>query len=222
MARLKRTSDYLNQLQLAGYPRYDYFDALYQEWRNSSDLAPFTQFQEDLWEEKDNMKPEFIGENTYSNLRGISFEEFCFTTIGRIIENSSRIPEIKLFWNERILTEEFLLFKDNHFSKHPKYKRVDLAIGMKQTNIIHPFSIMSCKVWQSTNWLDEDRAILDSIRVRYPAVIGYSLCMSLNVPKVSLISAQRTGLQVYDFSIDGQYDEFVSDVRKSLQEIVGW
>ena len=111
------------------------------------------------------------------------------------------------------------MFENGQFKKYPKYKAVDIAIGKQEDNLIHPLIIISCKIWQSTNWLDEDRAILDNIRNRYPNVLGYSLCMSLSVPPVSLISSQRTGLRVFDLSKHGKLNEFIGDIKEVLKEV---
>jgi hypothetical protein len=160
-----------------------------------------------------------LGENTYNNFRGIVFEEFCFDILDKTIKDSGTEDTVELFWNKKILTEEFYIFENGEFKKYPKYKAVDIAIGKRKDNLIHPLMVISCKIWQSTNWLDEDRAILDNIRNRYPNVLGYSLCMSLSVPPVSLISSQRTGLKVFDLSKDGQLIEFISDIKKVLTEV---
>jgi len=221
MARVKRTSDYLDQLHSRGYPKSDYFTELYRKWKIHLDIKVFAQYLNEIWEEKDNIKPKFLGENTYSNLRGISFEEYCFSLLNGVIQDISLPVAVEIFWNEKIVIEEFYLFENNEFTKHPKYKNVDLAIGVPENKMIHPYSIISCKVWQSTNWLDEDKSTLDSVSSRYPAVIGYSLCMSIGVPKVSLISAQRTGLRVFDFSLDGRVNEFISEIRELLEGIHG-
>lgn len=216
MAKVKRTLDYLNQLQSSGYPKSDHFIDLYRTWKTSRNLKIFSQYLNELLDEKDGIKPKYLGENTYSNLRGISFEEFCFDVLTRTVQENTPSFDVEVFWNERILTEELYLFENGEFKKHPKSKAVDLILGVPQEARIHPFVIISCKVWQGTNWLDEDRSTLDRIRIRYPAVIGYSLCMSANVPPVSLISAQRTGLRVLDFSQESQVDEFVSDIKELL------
>lgn len=219
MARIKRTSDYLDQLNSSGYPKSEYFAKLYRNWKDNLGIEVFTQYLRELWDEKDTIKPKYLGENTYSNFRGISFEEYCFSLLNGVIQELSPAVAIELFWNEKIVVEEFYLFENGEFRKFLKYKNVDLAIGVSENKIIHPFSIISCKVWQSTNWLDEDKSTLDSVSSRYPGVIGYSLCMSIGVPKVSLISAQRTGLRVFDLSLDGRVKEFISEIRTLLQAI---
>lgn len=52
-----------------------------------------------------------------------------------------------------------------------------------------------------------------------PNVLGYSLCISLNVPPVSLISSQRTGLRVFDLSKDGKLNEFIGSIKEVLTEV---
>ncbi len=219
MARLKKTADYLKELQDKGYRRYDELFNLYDMWKKTYSIKAFSDFLDLIWSEKNNIKPKYLGENTYSNFRGTALEEFSFGILDNTIKESGAENAVELFWNERILTEEFYMFEKAGFKKYPKYKAVDIAIGKRGDNLIHPLVIISCKVWQGTNWLDEDRAILDNIRNRYPSVLGYSLCMSLDVPPVSLISSQRTGLKVVDLSQRGKLDEFISDIKDVLTEV---
>lgn len=218
MGRIKKTTDYLEELKNKGYSRYNKLLILYEKWKKELDIKSLSHFLKIIWEEKGNIKPK-LGENTYNNFRGIAFEEFCFDVLNKAIKESKAEKAVELFWNEKILTEEFYMFENRGFKKYPKHKAVDLAIGKRENNLIHPLIIISCKIWQSTNWLDEDRAILDNIRNRYPTALGYSLCMSLSVPPVSLISSQRTGLKVFDLSKDGQLDEFISDISEVLSGI---
>lgn len=219
MARVKKTSDYLKELQSKGYCRYHELLNLYDKSRNSYDTKSLSNFLDFIWAEKDNIKPQYLGENTYNNFRGIAFEEFCFNLMNKIIRDIEIGNLVKLFWNEKILTEEFYMFENGQFNKYPKYKAVDLALGRSEDKLIHPFVIVSCKIWQSTNWLDEDKNIVDHISNRYPHVIAYSLCMSLNVPPVSLISAQRTGLKVFDLSREGKLNEFGNDIGEVLMQV---
>jgi len=219
MARIKKTSDYLKELQNKDYSRYSELFSLYDNWKKELDIEALSNFLKIIWEEKDDIKPKYLGENTYNNFRGIAFEEFCFDILDKAIKESKAENAVELFWNEKILTEEFYMFENGGFKKYPKHKAVDVAIGKREDNLIHPLIIISCKIWQSTNWLDEDRAILDNIRNRYPNVLGYSLCMSLSVPPVSLISSQRTGLRVFDLSQNGKLNEFISDIKEVLTEV---
>ena len=219
MARNKRTSDYLDELRSKGYERYNELLNLYKKWKGSLDVKVLSDFLGIVDKEKDNIKPEYLGQNTYNNFRGIAFEEFCFDRLNKVIKKTETDNIIELFWNTKILTEEFYMFQNGQFKKYPKYKTVDIAIGKREGNLIHPIIVVSCKIWQSTNWLDEDRAILDNIRNRYPNVLGYSLCMLLSVPPVSLISSQRTGLKALDLSKDGKLNEFISDIEGALTEI---
>lgn len=219
MARIKKTFDYLKGLQNKGYSRCNEFFKLYDKWKKELDIKALSKFLDIIWKEKDNIKPKYLGENTYNNFRGIAFEEFCFDISDKTIKESGAENVVELFWNEKILTEEFYMFENGEFKKYPKHKAVDVAIGRREDDLIHPLIIISCKIWQSTNWLDEDRAILDNIRNRHPNVLGYSLCMSLSVPPVSLISSQRTGLRVFDLSKDGKLNEFISDIKEVLMEV---
>ena len=181
MARITKTSDYLRKLQNKNYSRYSELYDLYDKWKKELDIKALSKFLDTVWKEKDNIKPKYLGENTYNNFRGIAFEEFCFDILDKTIKESGTENAVELFWNKKILTEEFYMFENGGFKKYPKYKAVDIVIGKREDNLIHPLIIISCKIWQSTNWLDEDRAILDNIRDRYPNVLGYSLCMSLIV-----------------------------------------
>jgi len=216
MARVGKTPDYLEKLQTKGYERSNGLFNLYKKWKESLDIQAFSDFLDIVWKEKDNIRSK-LGANTYNNFRGIAFEEFCFDLLKKIIEETGTASIIELFWNEKILTEEFYIFEGGQFNKYPKHKTVDIVVGKREGNLIHPIVIISCKTWQSTNWLDEDRAIFDNIRNRYPNVLGYSLCMSLQVPPVSLISGQRTGLKVFDLSKDDK--EFIADIKRMLEEI---
>ena len=219
MARIKRTSDYLDKLRNKDYNRYNELLNLYDKWKKGLDIKSLSDFLNIIWKEKDNIKPKYLGENTYNNFRGIAFEEFCFDLMNKVIKEAEAENIIELFWNTKILTEELYMFENGQFKKYPKYKAVDIAIGKQEDNLIHPLIIISCKIWQSTNWLDEDRAILDNIRNIYPNVLGYSLCMSVSVPPVSLISSQRTGLRVFDLSKDGKFNEFIGDIKEVLTEL---
>lgn len=222
MTRRTKTLDYLRGLQNKNYSRYgDLFD-LYNKWKKNLDVKVFAKFLDTIWQEKDNIKPnKYLGGVAYNNFRGFAFEEFCFDILDNTIKQSGTENAVELFWSEKILTEEFYIFENGGFKKYPKYKAVDIAIGKRENNLIHPLIIISCKTWQSTNWLDEDRAILDNVRNRYPNVLGYSLCMSLSVPPVSLISSQRTGLKVFDLSKDGKLSEFISDLKEVLLVVAG-
>ena len=217
MARVKRTLDYLEQLKDHG--QYSELRTLYDRWSDTLDAEALSRFLDFVWEEKGSIKPR-LGENTYSNLRGIAFEEFCFLVLSKAVRDAVAEGMIGLFWNERILTEEFYIFENGQFKRFPKYKTVDLALGKSDGALIHPFVIVSCKTWQCTNWLDEDRAVLDNIRLRYPHVLGYSLCMTMSVARVSLISAQRTGLQVYDLSDPARFGEFKTDIQRVLVKVI--
>lgn len=219
MARIKKTSDYLDERQNKGYNRHNELLNLYDKWKKELDIKSLSDFLNIIWKEKDKIKSKYLGENTYNNFRGIAFEEFCFDLMNKVIKEAEAQNIVELFWNTKILTEEFYMFENGQFKKYPKYKSVDIAIGKQEDNLTHPLIIISCKIWQSTNWLDEDRAILDNIRNRYPNVLGYSLCMSLNVPCVSLISSQRTGLRVFDLSKDGKLNEFIGGIKEVLTEI---
>ncbi|HEX17202.1 MAG TPA: hypothetical protein ENG60_02145, partial [Thermoplasmatales archaeon] len=180
MARIKKTYDYLIELKNRGYNRSNELLELYNKWKRDTDIRSLSDFLSIIWKEKDNIKPKYLGENSYNNFRGVAFEEFCFDLVNKIFEEVGAKDEIKPFWNEKVLTDEFYIFEDGRFKIHPKYKRVDIVIGKKEGNSVHPIVIISCKIWQSTNWLDEDRAVFDNIRNRYPYVLGYSLCMNLN------------------------------------------
>ena len=220
MAKVKRTQDYLEELKSRSYPRYDELSGLYDKWKKELDIETFSRFLETVWEEIDNIKPKYLGINTYSNFRGIAFEEFCFDSSRGAINEAGVDGIVEPFWNQKVVMEEFYIFDGSQFKVQRKYKAVDIVVGKSdksESRLIHPFVIISCKVWQGTNWLDEDRAVFDSIRSRYPNVVGYSLCMSLNAPQVSLISCQRTGLRVFDLSKD--YEGFVEDMEKTLQSI---
>jgi hypothetical protein len=220
MARIKKTLDYLRELQNKNYSRYgDLFD-LYNKWKKNLDIKVFAEFLDTIWQEKDNIKPnKYLGGAAYSNFRGIAFEEFCFDILDNTIKGSGTENAVELFWNEKILTEEFYIFENGGFKKYPKYKAVDIAIGKRENNLIHPLIIISCKTYHSTNWLDEDRAILDNVRNRYPNVFGYSLGRGLSALPVSLISSQRTGLKVFDLSKEGKLSEFISDIEEVLTEV---
>lgn len=217
MARVIKTENYLEDLRSKDYQRYNDLNVLFHKWKKDLDITSLKNFLDLIWEEKGNIKPKYLGENTYNNFRGIAFEEFCFDLLGRIIEETEVHSIVKLFWNTKILTEEYYIFENGLHKKYPKYKAVDIAIGRCEDNLIHPLIIINCKIWQSTNWLDEDRAIFDNIRNRYPNVVGYSLCTSLSVPSVSLISSQRTGLKVFNLYKDDK--NFICDIKKVLIEV---
>jgi len=219
VARIKRTIDYLEKLKNKGYRRYDELLSLYNKWKKDLDIKALSDFLDIVWKEKDNIKPTYLGENEYNNFRGISFEEFCYDLLDRVIKESEVEDVVELFWNEKILTEEFYKFEDGKFRKHLKYKKVDLIIGKREGNVIHSFIIISCKIWQNTNWLDEDRTVLNDIRNRYPEVLGYSLCMGLNVQRVSLISSQKVGLKVFNLAEEGKLDEFIEEIKEFLKEV---
>lgn len=216
MARWKKTDDYLKELKSKGYKRYNELFNLYVKWKKQLDINALSKFLDIVWEEKDNIKPKYLGENTYMNLRGTAFEEFCFDLLRKVVNESEASNLVELFWNKKILTEEFCIFENGKFKRYPKSKAVDIVIGKSEDNLFHPLIVVSCKIGQSTNWLDEDRAIFDNIRNRYPNVVGYSLCMNLGVPPVSLISSQRTGLRVFGLSIAGKLNEFISDIKEVL------
>lgn len=223
MVRAKTTLAYLEDLKNKGYNRYDELSEIHERWKEEPDvnkrLSALKDFLEITWNEKKNIKPTYMGENTYNNFRGIAFEEFCFHLLNKIIKESNAGNIVELFWNTKILTEEFYKFERKQFKKYPKYKAVDLVIGKQEDNLIHPLIIISCKIWQSTNWLDEDRSIFENIRNRYPDVLGYSLCMSLNVPPVSLISSQRTGLKAFNLSKEEELEKFTSEIKEFLKKV---
>lgn len=218
MGRVKKTLNYLETLGKKNYKRYNDLLNLYERWKKDLDIQVFSDFLDIIWKEIDDIRPK-LGANTYNNFRGIAFEEFCFDLLRNIVEETATENIVKLFWNEKVLTEEFYIFENGRFKKYPKHKVVDIAIGKREGNLIHPIVIISCKIWQSANWLDEDRAILDNIRNRYPNALGYSLCMSVQAAPVCLISSQRTGLRVFDLSKDSELNEFVVDIKEVLTEV---
>ena len=220
MTRVRRTQDYLADLRDGDYPRCEELVGLYDEWKRELDIQTFSRFLDTIWEEKDNIRPKYLGTNTYSNFRGIAFEELCFDLLCRAIQRTGIGATVEPFWNQRVVMEEFYLFDGEQFKVQRKYKAVDVVAGKSdesESGLVHPLVIISCKTWQSTNWLDEDKAVYDSVRSRYPNVIGYSLCMSLSVPAVSLISCQRTGLRVFDLS--KEYKGFVEDIERTMQDL---
>jgi hypothetical protein len=218
MARVKKTLGYLRTLRKKDYKGYSCLLNLYNRWKKDIDIEVFSDFLDIIWKEIDNIRPK-LGVNTYNNFRGTALEEFCFDLLKKIIKETEVENVIELFWNQKILAEEFYIFENGRFKKYPKHKTVDIVVGKREDSLIHPIIIISCKIWQSTNWLDEDRAVLDNIRNRYPNVLGYSLCMSLQAPAVSLISSQRTGLRVFDLSKDGKLNEFIVDIKEVLTEV---
>jgi len=219
MARWKTTDDYLKQLEHKGYSQCDKLRGLYNTWKGELDIKALSDFLDIVWKEKDNIKPKYLGENTYMNFRGTAFEEFCFDFLRKIINECEADNLVQVFWNKKIVTEEFFIFEGGKFRKYPKSKAIDIVIGQSEGNLCHPLIIISCKIWQQTNWLDEDRAIFDSVRNRYPNVVGYSLCMNLSAPPVSLISSQRTGLRVFDISKENQFSEFIRDIKSVIQTV---
>ncbi|MFQ6129653.1 MAG: hypothetical protein ACE5OT_02450 [Candidatus Hadarchaeaceae archaeon] len=72
-----------------GYNRYDELD-LYDKWKEL-DIKALLDFLDIIWKEKDDMKPKYLGENTYNNFRGIAFEEFYFD------ENSIVCPKVVFY-----------------------------------------------------------------------------------------------------------------------------
>lgn len=221
MARWKKTEDYLEQLKGKGYGQCDKLFGLYDKWKGELDIKALSTFLDILWKEKDNIKPKYLGENTYMNCRGTAFEEFCFDFVCKIVMECEADNLIQVLWNKKVLTEEFYMFEHGKFRKYPKSKAVDIVMGQSQGDLFHPLTIMSCKIWQQTNWLDEDRAIFDSVRNRYPNVVGYSLCMNLSAPLVSLISSQRTGLRIFDLSKEDQFNEFIRDIKSVIEAVKG-
>jgi len=219
MSRWKKTDAYLKQLEHKGYNQYDKILSLYGKWKAELDTKALSDFLDIVWKEKDNIKPKYLGENTYMNFRGTAFEEFCFDFLRKIINECEADNLVQVFWNKKIVTEEFFIFEDGKFRKYPKNKAIDIVIGQSESNLFHPLIIISCKIWQSTNWLDEDRAIFDNVRNRYPNVVGYSLCMNLSAPPVSLVSSQRTGLRVFDLSKESQFSEFTKDIKGVIQGV---
>jgi len=219
MSRWKKTDAYLKQLEHKGYNQYDKILSLYGKWKAELDTKALSDFLDIVWKEKDNIKPKYLGENTYINFRGTAFEEFCFAFLRKIINECEADNLVQVFWNKKIVTEEFFIFEDGKFRKYPKNKAIDIVIGQSESNLFHPLIIISCKIWQSTNWLDEDRAIFDNVRNRYPNVVGYSLCMNLSAPPVSLVSSQRTGLRVFDLSKESQFSEFTKDIKGVIQGV---
>ncbi|MBA7467717.1 hypothetical protein ES707_02938 [subsurface metagenome] len=93
------------------------------------------------------------------NFRGTAFEEFCFYLVEKIINECKAGNLFRVSWNKKVVTEEFYIFQDGEFKKYPKSKAVDIVIGQSR-DLFHPLIIISCKIWQQTNWLDDDRAIL--------------------------------------------------------------
>ncbi len=217
MAKVKNTSYYLEQLQNKSYRGHGELLDLYNKWKENLDNDELLNFLDIIGKEKDNIKPKYLGENTYSNFRGNAFEEFCFDKLDKLIKESGASNAIEIFWNKKILSEEFYIFENGKFNKYPKYKSVDIVMGKQEDNLIHPLAIISCKIWQSTNWLDEDRAVFDNVRNRYPDVLGYSLCTSLSASRVSLISSRRTGLKVFDLSKGDKFPEIIRDIKEVLE-----
>ena len=130
---------------------------LYNKWRKELNIDALLHFLRLTEKEMRNIRPKYLGANAYNQFRGIALEEFCFNALNKLIKDCKVENIIELFWNEKILTEEYYIFEKGEFKKYSKYKVVDLAIGKREDKLIHPLIIISCKIWQSTNWLDEDR-----------------------------------------------------------------
>lgn len=127
--------------------------------------------------------------------------------MNRIIKEIKTDNIIILFWNIKILIKQGYIFEifdeifeNKQFKRYPKYKFVDITIGKHENNLIPSITIISCKIWQNTNWLDEDRGILDIILNRDQNVLEYSLCITTSVSSISLIISQRIELKWLDLS----------------------
>jgi hypothetical protein len=135
----------------------------------------------------------------------------------KVIKKCEAEKIIGLFWNEKILTEQFYIFEKGKFKKDSKYKTVDIVLGKPENKLIHPLVIVNCRVWTDTTRLNEDLFIFERIRNIYPTVIGYSLSMYAEVPWVSLICCSRTGLKV--FGLSKQFEKFINDIKEFINEI---
>lgn len=133
---------------------------------------------------------------------------------------TGRRGHFELFWRRSIVTEELYIFGGDRFKKYPKTKKVDLSLGILEGKVIHPFAVISCKLWYGADWLDADRDVFDRIRSRYPHVFGYAVCMSYGVKPVSLISAQRTGMKIFELYNPKkdlfQLDSFLSNLQSVI------
>jgi len=90
MARGKKTQDYLAELKKSDYARHNELFDLYEKWRGDLDIETFRTFLRIIAEENDIIKKSgYLGVNAYSQFRGIAFEEFCFCSIKKVIEETS-------------------------------------------------------------------------------------------------------------------------------------
>jgi len=220
MARLKKTETYLQELKNKGYPQQDKLVKLYHEWKNAPDpdIDALSAFLAAVGGDTGGIRS-LLGINTFNNFRGYALEEFCFDLFQKRIKEFEIADLVELLPNQKVLTEEFFVFEKGKFEKIPKEKSIDIVVGQRENELIHPHIIVSCKTYQSTNWLDEDKAIFFSIRNRYPDVVGYSLCLGISTSEDVPLFSRRTGLAVFDLSKKEQYCEFDEDLKKVLKDI---
>ncbi|MFZ2454870.1 MAG: hypothetical protein WAX07_00105 [Candidatus Altiarchaeia archaeon] len=210
MARNAKTIDYLERIRSKNPDVYQKLFKSYRDWKESLNIEQFEEFLHFAWEEK----------VLNNNARGIAFEEFCFDLLSRIHRDTQTANLFDIIWNENLIIEEFYVFEGNQFKKYQNQKAVDIALVKKEGALIHPILIIGCKGWLSKEWLEGDKEVFDSLRNRYPNVLGYSLCKDLKVSQESIVRGQRTGLKIFDLTKEGEIESLTSDIKKSLKEII--
>jgi len=219
MARIKSTFTYIEDIKKKAAIKNitELLQQKYQKWKSSLDIRDLNDFLDFTWHKKDLIRPK-LGIASYNTMRGCALEEFVRDIIVKKVDYKSK--GFELFWRKPIVSEELYIFEGDCFKKHPKTKKVDLSLGILEGKVIHPFAVVSCKVWYGADWLDADRDVFDRIRSRYPHVLGYAVCMSCGVKPVSLISAQRTGMKIFQLYNPKknlfQLDTFLSNLQSAI------
>jgi len=221
MTKIKVTADYIRDLEekTAMGDIAKLLRERYEKWKGSLSLKDLNDFLHFSWIKKDQIRKK-LGIASYNTMRGCSFEEFVKDVIENRINFKSK--RFELFWRQPIVTEELYVFerKTSRFKTYTKTKKVDLSLGVLDDKVIHPFAIVSCKVWYGADWLDADRDVFDRVKSRYPHVYGYAICLNCGVKSESLISAQRTGMKIYELYNTKknlfQLDAFLADLQLSM------
>ena len=94
MGRAKRFIHYIDELRGNGYQKSTEFVELYERWKQGTDIKALSSFLDISWNEKDRIKPQYLGSNTYNNFRGTAVEEFCHSCLKNSLESSKLVEGV--------------------------------------------------------------------------------------------------------------------------------
>jgi len=206
MARLKKPTDYMNELQLNPNPSLrklgENLHRQYEQWTRSLSLEHLLSFMKTIQENKDKIGAAQL----FGKFRAYSFEEFVY----RLIQGGVVIPEsFKVYWGEKCL-----IWKGNG----QEYGlELDVLVGKKLNEFIEPLVAVDVKVELDASRLKTALATFLLLKRWYPRAKCFLVYMSGEISPILLKLTMPWIDGIHEFSPDK--DEITAFV-KSVQDAV--